>query len=77
MNWAERIICMTEETVETLYLLEEHERIAGISGFTVRPSQARKVKPKVLFEEWYQSLDLYGHKKESFRLWHAEVISPN
>lgn len=47
MNWPQRIICMTEETVETLYLLEEQERIAGISGFTVRPPEARKEKPKV------------------------------
>lgn len=47
MNWPQRIICMTEETVETLYLLEEQDRIVGISGFTVRPPQARKEKPKV------------------------------
>ena len=47
MTWPERIICMTEETVETLYLLGEQDRIAGISGFTVRPPQARKEKPKV------------------------------
>ena len=47
MSWPERIICMTEETVETLYLLGEQDRIAGISGFTVRPPQARKEKPKV------------------------------
>lgn len=47
MAWPERIICMTEETVETLYLLGEEDRIAGISGFTVRPPQARKEKPKV------------------------------
>jgi len=38
---------MTEETVETLYLLGEQDRIAGISGFTVRPPEARKEKPKV------------------------------
>lgn len=38
---------MTEETVETLYLLGEEDRIAGISGFTVRPPRARKEKPKV------------------------------
>lgn len=38
---------MTEETTETLYLLGEQERIVGISGFTVRPPQARKEKPKV------------------------------
>ena len=46
-DWPQRIICMTEETVETLYLLGEQGRIAGISGFTVRPPQARKEKPKV------------------------------
>jgi iron complex transport system substrate-binding protein len=38
---------MTEETTETLYLLGEQDRIAGISGFTVRPPQARREKPKV------------------------------
>ncbi|MET0636066.1 MAG: cobalamin-binding protein [Chitinophagaceae bacterium] len=42
-----RIICLTEETTETLYLLGEQERIVGISGFTVRPAQARKEKPVV------------------------------
>ena len=42
-----RIICLTEETTETLYLLGEQERIVGISGFTVRPPQARREKPKV------------------------------
>jgi iron complex transport system substrate-binding protein len=47
MNWPQRIICMTEETVETLYLLGEQDRIVGISGFTVRPPEARKEKPKV------------------------------
>jgi iron complex transport system substrate-binding protein len=43
----QRIVCLTEETTETLYLLGEQERIVGISGFTVRPPQARKEKPKV------------------------------
>ncbi len=42
-----RIICLTEETTETLYLLGEQDRIVGISGFTVRPEQARKEKPRV------------------------------
>jgi iron complex transport system substrate-binding protein len=42
-----RIVCLTEETTETLYLLGEQDRIVGISGFTVRPLQARKEKPKV------------------------------
>jgi len=42
-----RIVCLTDETTETLYLLGEQQRIVGISGFTVRPPQARKEKPKV------------------------------
>lgn len=42
-----RIVCLTEEPTETLYLLGEQERIVGISGFTVRPAKARKEKPKV------------------------------
>ncbi|MGQ0699788.1 MAG: cobalamin-binding protein [Panacagrimonas sp.] len=42
-----RIVCLTEETTETLYLLGEQDRIVGISGFTVRPPQARKEKPRV------------------------------
>jgi iron complex transport system substrate-binding protein len=43
----ERIVCLTEETTETLYLLGEDARIVGISGFTVRPPRARREKPKV------------------------------
>lgn len=43
----QRIVCLTEETCETLYLLGEQDRIVGISGFTVRPARARKEKPKV------------------------------
>jgi len=42
-----RIVCLTEETVETLYLLGERERIVGISGYVVRPPQARREKPRV------------------------------
>jgi iron complex transport system substrate-binding protein len=42
-----RIVCLTEETTETLYLLGEDERIVGISGFTVRPPRARREKPRV------------------------------
>lgn len=42
-----RIVCLTEETTETLYRIGEQDRIVGISGFTVRPPQARKEKPKV------------------------------
>lgn len=46
-RYPQRIVCLTEETTETLYLLGEQDRIAGISGFTVRPPEARREKPKV------------------------------
>ena len=46
-GYAERIVCLTEETTETLYALGEERRIVGISGFTVRPPRARKEKPRV------------------------------
>src|SRR5437773_9200428 len=42
-----RIICLTEETVETFYLLGEQHRIVGVSGYCVRPSQVRREKPRV------------------------------
>jgi iron complex transport system substrate-binding protein len=45
--YPERIVCLTEETTETLYLLGEEHRIVGISGFTVRPPRARREKPRV------------------------------
>jgi len=45
-SYPRRIICLTEETTETLYLLSEQERIVGVSGYTVRPPEAR-LKPKV------------------------------
>ena len=43
----QRIVCLTEETTEWLYLLGEQDRIVGISGYTVRPRQARQEKPRV------------------------------
>ncbi len=43
----QRIVCMTEETTEWLYLLGEQQRIVGISGYTVRPRQAREEKPRI------------------------------
>ncbi|MGZ6254074.1 MAG: cobalamin-binding protein [Candidatus Binataceae bacterium] len=42
-----RIVCLTEETVETLYLLGEQDRIVGVSGYVVRPPEARRDKPRV------------------------------
>src|ERR687893_2510796 len=46
MTYPSRIVCLTEETTETLYLLGEGDRVVGISGYTVRPPEARS-KPKV------------------------------
>lgn len=45
--YPQRIVCLTEEPTEVLYALGEQHRIVGISGFTVRPPQARREKPKV------------------------------
>jgi len=43
----ERIVCLTEETTEWLYLLGQERRIVGVSGYTVRPARARQEKPRV------------------------------
>lgn len=43
----ERIVCLTEETVETLYLLGEERRIVGVSGYAVRPARVRREKSRV------------------------------
>jgi iron complex transport system substrate-binding protein len=43
----ERIVCLTEETVETLYLLGEDRRIVGVTGYAVRPPRVRREKPRV------------------------------
>jgi iron complex transport system substrate-binding protein len=45
-DYPSRIVCLTEETTETLYLIGEGDRVVGVSGYTVRPPEARK-KPKV------------------------------
>ena len=42
----QRIVCLTDETVETLYLLGEEDRIVGVSGFSTRPREARQ-KPRI------------------------------
>lgn len=46
-KYPERVVCLTPETTEVLYLLEEEDRIVGISGYTVRPARARREKPRV------------------------------
>ena len=43
----ERIVCLTEETVETLYLLGQEERIVGVTGYAVRPARVRREKPRI------------------------------
>ncbi|WP_037916861.1 cobalamin-binding protein [Sulfitobacter sp. 20_GPM-1509m] len=43
----ERIVCLTEETVETLYLLGQSDRIVGVTGYAVRPARVRREKPRV------------------------------
>src|SRR5437763_5565984 len=45
-KYPDRIVCLTEETTETLYLLGQGDRVVGVSGYTVRPAEARQ-KPKV------------------------------
>ena len=47
LHGPQRIVCLTEETTEWLYLLGQESRIVGISGYTVRPARARQEKPKV------------------------------
>ena len=47
MEYPQRVVCLTEETTETLYEIGAEDRIVGISGFTVRPERARREKPKV------------------------------
>ncbi len=44
---ANRIVCLTEETVETLYLLGQQDRIVGVTGYAVRPPKVRREKPRV------------------------------
>lgn len=46
-HFPQRIICLTEETTEALYLMGEEDRIVGISSYTVRPARAKQEKPKV------------------------------
>ena len=47
MTAPSRIVCLTEETVETLYLLGQEDRIVGVTGYAVRPKRVRQEKPRV------------------------------
>lgn len=75
----ERIVCLTEETVETLYLLGEQDRIVGISGYCVRPPQARREKPRVsafTSADIPKILDLRPDLVLSFSDLQAEIVAP-
>src|SRR5437016_4674176 len=67
-----RIVCLTEETVETLYLLGEQDRIVGISGYVVRLPQARRGKPRVralkpdlvlTFSDLQAGIDIFAERR--------------
>ncbi len=45
--WPRRVVCLTEETTETLYRIGAADRVAGVSGYTVRPPRARREKPRI------------------------------
>ena len=74
----ERIVCLTEETVETLYLLGEEDRIVGISGYCVRPPEARRDKPRVsafISADIPKILDLKPDLVLSFSDLQAEIVA--
>src|SRR6202161_1476342 len=74
----ERIVCLTEETVETLYLLGEDRRIVGISGYTVRPPRARREKPRVsafTSADIPKILDLKPDLVLAFSDLHADIVA--
>jgi iron complex transport system substrate-binding protein len=75
---SERIVCLTEETVETLYLLGEQGRIVGISGYCVRPPQARREKPRVaafISADIAKILDLKPDLVLSFSDLQADIVA--
>jgi iron complex transport system substrate-binding protein len=74
----ERIVCLTEETVETLYLLGEQDRIVGISGYCVRPPEARRDKPRVsafISADVPKILDLQPDLVLSFSDLQADIVA--
>jgi iron complex transport system substrate-binding protein len=76
-SYPERIICLTEETTEILYLLGSEEKIVGISGFTRRPPEARKTKPKVssyITAEFDKILNLKPDFVFAFSDMQAEIV---
>ena len=74
----QRIVCLTEETTEWLYLLGQEHRIVGISGYTVRPRRAREEKPKVsafLSAKTDKIMDLQPHCVLGFSDLQADIAS--
>jgi len=74
----ERIICLTEETVETLYLLGEERRIVGVSGYAVRPPRVRREKPRVsafISAEFEKILDLHPDLVLTFSDLQADIAA--
>lgn len=58
MTYPRRIVCLTEETTETLYLLGEGDRVVGVSGYTVRPPEARrKLRVSAFIHARYEKID--------------------
>lgn len=76
-RYPQRIVCLSEETTETLYLLGCGDRVVGISGFTMRPPEARLEKPKVstFLEAKYQEiLDLRPDLVLTFSDLQADIV---
>src|SRR3954471_11080015 len=74
----ERIICLTEETVETLYLLGEERRIVGVSGYAVRPPRVRREKPRVsafISADFEKILDLHPDLVLTFSDLQADIAA--
>src|ERR1700734_2555969 len=75
---ARRIVCLTEETVETLYLLGEQDRIVGVSGYAVRPPQVRREKPRVsafISADIPRILDLKPGLVLAFAVLQADIVA--
>ncbi len=74
----ERIVCLTEETVETLYLLGEERRIVGVSGYAVRPARVRREKPRVsafISADFAKILDLAPDLVLTFSDLQADIVA--
>jgi iron complex transport system substrate-binding protein len=74
----QRIVCLTEETVETLYLIGEDARIVGVSGYAVRPPQVRREKPRIsafITADIGKILDLHPDLVLTFSDLQADIVA--